>query len=510
MYRSFFSLQTEPLTELYSVLPEVSVPRTPSSFAVFAAVRATCLESKQRQAALLQLQNAAAWKEMEDGGIASAGGGEDGSSGDVTGAEDKKRPLLPKIVGIGLQGVLEIIRESHFAYPSVCVRALRSLLDILQGLQPEELSKEPAVVTEAMFKTLMELAALPDQAGSPSSDKGDHIRALSCSCLLSLAVALGDTGKLLRATSSMLMSPKGSERVIMPAILTSLQRSVASVMLAKTEHPDLMGRGVESLSKMDSFGVSFRGGGALPGKVHGLASDGTFVYVLSESGLYKVGSGYGSTVKGRVYRHRADFDPSPAWIGCAGGNLYYTSLDDDEEELGARAIKKLEICQIDKEELVISNVSSIRDEKVLVSSSPRVMLTDGTNLGVMITASSSGTPSTSASNNGGGGGEDFLVKFFGGGGSDNSVMTCVQELSLRLARKCVDAYGASIAQEAWEAVAKPDVDGQLEAAGAVRQLEFGTDDNVLAVQSGRDFALMLTSQGRLYHSGIEAKYLMEI
>lgn len=43
-------LQFEPLSELLTpALPDVSIPRTPSPFAVFAAVRATCLENKQRQ-----------------------------------------------------------------------------------------------------------------------------------------------------------------------------------------------------------------------------------------------------------------------------------------------------------------------------------------------------------------------------------------------------------------------------------------------------------------------------
>ena len=66
---------------------------------------------------------------------------------------------MPKIVGIGLQGVFEIIRESRQAYPNVCRRALTSLLNILQGLQPEELAQEPASVMEPTFETLLELAS---------------------------------------------------------------------------------------------------------------------------------------------------------------------------------------------------------------------------------------------------------------------------------------------------------------------------------------------------------------
>ena len=77
-----------------------------------------------------------------------------------------------------------------------------------------------------MFETLLELATID------TSD--DEIRSLASSCLLSLSVAYGDTGKTLLASSSMLMSqPRGQDVVKTPPILVSLQRSVISVMLGK-------------------------------------------------------------------------------------------------------------------------------------------------------------------------------------------------------------------------------------------------------------------------------------
>ena len=47
---------------------------------------------------------------------------------------------------------------------------------------------------------------------------GAHIRALACSCLLSLSVASGSTAHLLRTTAAMLMSPRSyaGELVVMP------------------------------------------------------------------------------------------------------------------------------------------------------------------------------------------------------------------------------------------------------------------------------------------------------
>ena len=121
-------------------LPQVVIPRNPSPFGVFAAVRLTCLSNKQRRATLLQLETAAAWREAEELGTLTGGGGSaaldllDTSSSDEA-LSTKGVPLvsLPKIVGIGLQGVFEIIRESRKTYPNVCRRALTSLLNILQG-----------------------------------------------------------------------------------------------------------------------------------------------------------------------------------------------------------------------------------------------------------------------------------------------------------------------------------------------------------------------------------------
>ena len=50
--------KVEPLAEIYPSLPQVSIPKNPSPFAVFAAIRNTCLENKRKQDTILQLQSA--------------------------------------------------------------------------------------------------------------------------------------------------------------------------------------------------------------------------------------------------------------------------------------------------------------------------------------------------------------------------------------------------------------------------------------------------------------------
>ena len=129
----------------------------------------------------LQLQSAAAWKEVEESASASASANNGGSGAQEESSSDEgsKNINLPKIVAIGLQGVFEIIRESQLQYPVICRKALESLADILGGLQPEELSNEPNTIIDPMFETLLELATID------SSD--DDIRSLASCCLLRYA-----------------------------------------------------------------------------------------------------------------------------------------------------------------------------------------------------------------------------------------------------------------------------------------------------------------------------------
>lgn len=417
----------------------MSIPRNPSPFAVFAAIRNTCLENKRRQATLLQLQSAAAWKEVEE---ASASGEATDSSSDEAA---KKQTNLPKIVGIGLQGVFEIIRESQPQYPTICRRALVSLLNILEGLQPEELSNEPSNIIEPMFETLLELSALDNSL--------DEIRSLASACLLSLSVAYGDTGKLLLASSAMLMSqPQGQDLIKMPYILVSLQRSVISVMLGKLDHPDFMSQGLTSSSLIDTFEVKFKTG-KRPQVVYSLASDGVYLYLQSNQGLTKVGSGYGSTIKGHVYRHNEEFYSQPGWIGFVSGSLYFKASN-----------SSLELNQVQAEDLTVCKTVVPARESTF--NRPYVMFSDGVHIGVVAIDVN----------------DKFVIKFLDAANN----LSCATELPLKLARKCVDVFGASIFEE-----------GKTK-----HQVDFGCDDESLSLQTGKEFALMLSSQGRVYFTGL--------
>jgi len=112
-------------------------------------------------------------------------------------------------------------------HPALCTKALRALLDILQGQQPEGLKSEPNdVIGKNLINSLLKFTnktkfdflpdplfdLLLDLATSHGPDaileENIQLSAVACSCLLALVVARGDTGKLLSATSALLMSPK--------------------------------------------------------------------------------------------------------------------------------------------------------------------------------------------------------------------------------------------------------------------------------------------------------------
>lgn len=48
---------------------------------------------------------------------------------------------IPKVVSLGLNVVLDIIKDSYQQNPSICIRSLESLNNLLTGLKPESLKR---------------------------------------------------------------------------------------------------------------------------------------------------------------------------------------------------------------------------------------------------------------------------------------------------------------------------------------------------------------------------------
>lgn len=107
----------------------------------------------------------------------------------------------------------------------------------------------------------------------------------------------------------------------MSAVLISLQRSVQGVLLGRLSRPEWFTHGVPINSKIQVFQAR------MPTEIQNtslavksMASDGQFLYLFTAKGLFKIGSGYGGTVKGHVYIWKPDFYPNDK------GTLVYCSV----------------------------------------------------------------------------------------------------------------------------------------------------------------------------------------
>ena len=281
---------------------------------------------------------------------------------------------LPKIVGIGLRSVFALIKESRTIEPSFCTKALTALLDVLQGQLPECLKSEPDEVIDPLFDFLLDLATSHGPESDAAND-GSHLTAVACSCLLSLVVVRGDTGRLLTTIAALLMSPRAFtiQNIQLPCVLTSLQRSVHAVLVGKTSRPDWITHGVPKCSKIFTSILK------LPLEINNLVlngrsfiSDGKYLYLHTNYGLLKIGSGHGGTIWGHIYAHKPDFYPSETgWIGYANGSLYFKFAPK----------KQCELLILDAETLVIRGIAVLEGKDW----SSSLMFSDGDNLG-MITA----------------------------------------------------------------------------------------------------------------------------
>lgn len=106
-----------------------------------------------------------------------------------------------------------------------------------------------------------------------------------------------------------------------PSNLTSLQRSVQSVILGPPARNLWLNFGVPHQSLVMSFPVDLpaqvtTGTGDLV--VRCMMSDGCFLYVYSNKGLLKIGTGYGSSIRQHVYLYKPEFlcpNERHCWLG---------------------------------------------------------------------------------------------------------------------------------------------------------------------------------------------------
>ncbi|XP_047671328.1 E3 ubiquitin-protein ligase MYCBP2 isoform X18 [Tachysurus fulvidraco] len=429
--------KTENLDGAFPV-PDIKLHSNPSAFNVYCNVRRCVLDWQQKETSLA---------------LASRNSVQSGDS-DSEEEEEYREPAvkLPKIIGIGLCGVFELIKETRFSHPSLCLRSLQALLDMLQGQQPESFQTEPPDVLESLFHLLLETTVRSTGMNDPT---GQALTALSCACLFSLVVAWGDTGKILQAVSAILTN-NGShacQTIQVPTILNALQRSVQAVLVGKVQIQDWFGNGIKRAALMNKWVLKEV---SIDEDEHCLLqTDGSFLYLLCKDGLYKIGSGYSGTVRGHVYnstsriRNRKE---KRSWLGFAQGFLLYRDMNSHS----MAAIK------INPETLEQEGTITMPG---LQAEGQNIIFTDGEYINQIAACKDDG----------------FVVRIY----ATSTDPALQQELQLKLARKCLHACGISLF----------DLEKDLHI------ISTGFDEEAALLGAGREFALMKTASGKIYYTG---------
>ncbi|XP_041463237.1 E3 ubiquitin-protein ligase MYCBP2-like isoform X3 [Lytechinus variegatus] len=425
--------------------PSIELPDNASSFSAYAAVRQCILEREIRERAIILA-------------CASDGKTEDGKGEEEEEKEDDKLIPLPKVVGLGLRSVFELIRQTRASHPDFCAKALQALLDILQGQTPEGLSKEPDDILGSLFELLMNLAT------SPLENDTHSLTTLSSACLLSLMVAMGNTGKLLTGISTLLMivGQRPSQALQVPAIIVALQRSVHALLVGKTLFPDWLTLGVPNQSLIDTWsipGLSLEASNATG--YSAIASDGRYLYIHGDKGLRKIGSGYSGTIRGELYACNENFYPGErGWLGFSRNQLLFKCQEGNE---AARNM------------LVRVGTTDLQEQGQLAMpsvacSNTGLFFSDGINLGILTSVTD----------------DTFIVHTLGSLSAFS--LGVGGELQAKLARKCLMAYG--------EAMPGGDKD-----AKESEEIDPGTNEEIVMVGTGKEFSILRTSSGKVYFMG---------
>ncbi|XP_071287136.1 E3 ubiquitin-protein ligase MYCBP2 isoform X14 [Agelaius tricolor] len=429
--------KTESLESTITI-PDIRLHSNPSAFNVYCNVRHCVLEWQKKEASV---------------SLASKNSVQSGDSDSDEEEEPKEPPIkLPKIIEVGLCEVFELIKETRFSHPSLCLRSLQALLNVLQGQQPEGLQSEPPEVLESLFQLLLEITV---RSTGMNDSTGQSLTALSCACLFSLVAAWGETGRTLQAISAILTN-NGShacQTIQVPTILNSLQRSVQAVLVGKIQIQDWFSNGIKKAALMHKWPLKEISVDEDDQCL--LQSDGFFLYLLCKDGLYKIGSGYSGTVRGHIYNSTSRIKnrkEKKSWLGYAQGYLLYRDVNNHS----------MTAIRINPETLEQDGTVALPD---CHTEGQNILFTDGEYINQIAASRDDG----------------FVVRIF----ATSTEPVLQQELQLKLARKCLHACGISLF----------DLEKDLHI------ISTGFDEESAVLGAGREFALMKTASGKIYYTG---------
>ncbi|XP_055684525.1 E3 ubiquitin-protein ligase highwire isoform X1 [Lutzomyia longipalpis] len=377
---------------------------------------------------------------------------------------------VPQIVGAGLKSLFELIAEARNIHPRLCTRALKALLDIIQGQNPESFKSEPGEMINQLFDLLLDLATLYESSSMGDQCDVNNWSAIGCSALLGLCVARGDTGKILRAVTAMLMSPAqlSSQYIAFPLVLNTLQRSVIAVALNRPTKPDFLRNGIPKNCLLDQFSLANQ----LPATYAfnlqpSIASDGRFIYILMGRSLLKIGTGFNGTLKGYLYAVNNEFGKETnGWIGYAKNTLYY-------RRLSKRNFDNVLIVDTEKLAVVESVHLNVGQGKDIQS----ILFSDGESLSVLCTTKD----------------DSLVVKQI-----LPPVVGTVFDLPLKLARKTFRTLGYAAFED--EVLNQNQIQ-KIQSSYNPFEPKLMNDVEILSICCGKEFGLVRTPTGKVYYYG---------
>ncbi|KAI6656385.1 hypothetical protein LOD99_1184 [Oopsacas minuta] len=312
----------------------VSSSPNPSSFAMFVQLHAQ--ESSQELAELFDSLNKAGqiWDSSMDEPPSDKKGKKDKTKdkkGDKTAdtlsleEEAYREPApLPKMVSLGITGVLEVVAATQFSHPELCLRILEAFHKIVSFNEIGALKNEPHDTIMPLFHLLLEMVQ--------SRDTRPDIASLASSSLIGLILSLGKTHLTLQAVSALMLSQgsTSSHPIPIPEIMRTLQRSVNSALCGRTISRDTIKQSLLTSAKVDTWSISDQ---PLDTSTcySSLTCSEHYLFLRRNESILKIGTGYGDTLKGHIYNATSGKTATnkPGWLGMYHGKILYREVSSD-------------------------------------------------------------------------------------------------------------------------------------------------------------------------------------
>ncbi|GMF37079.1 unnamed protein product [Phytophthora fragariaefolia] len=246
--------------------------------------------------------------------------------------------------------------ETSLVYEPIDVNKFAvEITGLLKLTEGEQFSESPAAISEATFAGLLGLLGMGVQLQS--------FTLLSRAALL--FVQLGGATYIRDNPAKETSLIRSEMRSLLHVFCSRLAKHVAEPILAATFPRDLSAQW-----KVCSY---------QPSTSDAIASDGLYLYIFGRSGLFKIGTGNGTTVRDFVYAHNKEYgrsrDAERSWLCCIGDSLYCRTIVMPGHRVDR--IRTTDLCGV--QELVLAPNRSLLG-KGTTESSVYAMVTDGVDL----------------------------------------------------------------------------------------------------------------------------------